>query len=62
MKRRTFSTLLLTAVAAAWSGAHYCAAQAVPRKVWRAVRMGRFPGRLRTLDERDVKRPAKWRG
>ena len=50
MNRQTFTRRLAVLLVASWGGA------------WRAVRTRLFPGRVRPLDPRKIRRPGRWAG
>jgi len=56
-------------LASIWAGAIAIAASAqamghriLPKRFLEAIRAKRYPGPMETLDENDVKKPAKWAG
>ena len=62
LTRRDFCTTLVTSVAALLTGAWRAGSEAA-RARWMAVlRRGGFPGRLRPMEEAEVRTPAKWHG
>lgn len=62
LTRRKFGMVLLGSALALLTGAWRTGATAV-RAGWQAALRGvRFPGKLRPLDEKDVRSQAKWSG
>ena len=60
MTRRKFIRKSIEAVCAIVTGAGWLAKKAVPRRFIRAVRLGKFPGSLRSLG--DINKQSKWSG
>lgn len=62
LNRRKFCQALAGAVAGLWCGAWRLMARAVPERVLQTLRAGRYPGRVRALDDREAAKPGRWQG
>lgn len=71
--RRQFNRLIVAAAILCVAGARWCAAHAAPvvapgamagkrARVLKALRPTAFPGRLRPLDNTEVRKAGKWSG
>ena len=54
---KTTMVLLTALVAGGWTWL-----RATPARWVQAVRAGRYPGRIKPLDERELQRPGRWLG
>jgi len=61
LKRRTFLGVCGAALAAAVGGWAWLR-ERPPVRWLVAARAGRYPGPLKSLDERDLKKPGRWAG
>jgi hypothetical protein len=62
LTRRKFGKILAASAVAVLSGVWKVAGRMVPASFIRAVKAKSFPGRIRALDEAEVKGTAKWGG
>ena len=62
MRRRTFIAMAAGAAAAIAAAGWGALRKASPRAWVRAIRAGRYPGRVVRLDERSMKERGKWMG
>ena len=60
--RRQFSLMILSAAALCAAGVRWFAARRAPSRVLKALKLQSFPGRLRPLDESEVRKEGKWKG
>jgi len=60
--RRQFSLMILSASALCIAGVRWFAARPVPSRVLKALKPQSFPGRLRPLDEADMRKEGPWSG
>ena len=60
--RRSFCTTLVASIAAVPAGAWRVGSEAAHARWLAVLRRGGFPGRLRPMEESEVKSPAKWGG
>jgi hypothetical protein len=62
MTRRQFNRLILSAVIAGATSVRGFAARLTPSRFLKALKPQSFPGRLRPLDEAEVRKEGKWAG
>ena len=60
--RRQFTRLIVSAAILCVASVRWAAAYAAPSRVLRALRPTAFPGRLRPIDDAEVREEGKWKG
>ena len=60
--RRQFNRLIVSAAILCVASVRWVAAHAAPARVLKALRPTAFPGRLRPLDDAEVRKEGKWSG
>jgi len=60
--RRQFNRLVVSAALLCAASVRWIAAYAKPARFLRALRPTTFPGRLRPLDDAEVRKEGKWSG
>jgi len=62
MTRRRFIQRIAAAAILCVAGVRWVAAYMAPSRVLKALRPTAFPGRLRPLDDAEVRKEGKWKG
>jgi len=60
--RRRFSRMIVSVMVLVVAGARGIAARTVPKRFLRAAAAREFPGRLRPLEDAEVRQRGKWSG
>lgn len=62
VKRRQFCLMIVSAAALCAAGMRWVATRSTPLRVVKALKARSFPGRLRPLDEEEIRKEGKWSG